>query len=135
VPRSTAGAENPDKVKLLAGPYVWGDLNIPGVGAISGYPLPLPAGWRVPRREKVEGFAIASGARRKPLKMNESAPEEAPYTGGHPEIMIEFARPERASTVTGVTVDYRIGWQAFRKTFDMSLTMCPRNESGPCDQP
>lgn len=34
--------------------------DIPGVGAISAYPLPLPSDWSVPSSEKVAGHVIRS---------------------------------------------------------------------------
>lgn len=125
-------AENPGRVPLLTEPYLWDDLPIPGVGAISFYSLPLPKEWKIPPRLSVRGHVIKSGARREPVKVNETEPDETDYTGGHPEVLIEFAPPARAFEFSGITVDYHIGWQAFHKTFPMTVTMCPPNDPGPC---
>jgi hypothetical protein len=125
-------AENPNRVPLLRDPYLWADLRAPGVEAISVYSLPLPAEWTIPPRQAVRGHVIRSGKYQRSLKVNETAPEDVKYTGDEPLVLIEFAQPKRASKISGLTVRYHIGWQAFRKTFDMSLLMCPPNDPAPC---
>jgi hypothetical protein len=127
-------AENPDQVALLAQPFVWDDPRqvYSAAQAYSIGPLPLPSEWKTPPNLTVNGHVIKSGKRQEPLKINESPPEEQDNTGDNPVVLVELARPSKASTVNGVTVDYHIGWQAFRKTFDMELVVCPPNDLDPC---
>lgn len=121
-------SDNPDRVTLLSEPYIR-DGDVEKIGSAS---LPLPDKWKSLPRKKIDGYTITSGRRQEPLKTSESAPEADDYTGGNPQIAIEIARPKKATTVTSVTVEYHIGWQAFRKTFDVSSTVCPPNDLEPC---
>jgi hypothetical protein len=52
--------------------------------------------------------------------------------GPDAEVLIEFGVPRRASTVRGITVRYHVGWLAYSRTFDLTLTLCPPNDLGPC---
>ncbi|GLY15786.1 hypothetical protein LWF15_20090 [Kineosporia rhizophila] len=99
--------ENPDKVGLLTAPYVWDEsrFEILTDGGVSAYPIPFPEDMTLPPRQKVNGFAMKPG---------ESA-----------QVAFELATPEKAATVEGIKVRYHVGWMAYEKTFDMSLTLCP----------
>ena len=125
-------AENPDQVALLTEPFLWDDAS-QAFSPMAAYSIgPVPLDWKTPPKQVVEGHVIESGDRQEPLKINEFPPEQSDETGDSPAILVELARPPRASTVNGITVEYHIGWQAFRKTFDMELTLCPTNDLNPC---
>lgn len=50
-----------------------------------------------------------------------------------PEIVIEFAVPERAMTVEAITIHYHAGRHAYEKTFQNAITMCPPTDPATCD--
>lgn len=108
--------EQPDQVELLTAPYVWDDSRTEIFGAqggISAFSLPLPDTYRqLPAKQQVKGFKVR------------------PSSSG--QVIFELATPPKASTVKGITVRYHVGWQAYEKTFDMTLIMCPPNDPGPC---
>jgi len=123
---------NPNHVKLLRDPYIWDDARVGllKVGSVSGYTLPLPAKWKIPPKREVRGFRIRpdSGG-----KSDQSGDEESEYNGASPEVLFEFAKPARASEISGIRVRYHIGWYAYQRTFDgLSFTMCPATDPTPC---
>ena len=125
-------ARNPSHVRLLRDPYIWDDARVGflKVGGVSGYQLPLPAKWKIPPNRAVRGFRIRpdSGG-----KSHQSEGGDAQYNGASPEVLFEFAKPARASEVSGIRVRYHIGWFAYQRTFDnLSFTMCPATDPGPC---
>jgi len=125
-------AKNPNRVPLLRDPYLWADPRASGAEVISAAPLPMPAEWTIPPRQAVRGHVIRSGKHQQPLKINETESENVKYTGDSPLILVEFAQPDRASEIGGLTVRYHIGWQAFSKRFDTTLLMCPPSDPAPC---
>lgn len=88
-----------------------------GFGSVDYYALPLPAEWKIPNRHRVSDYIL------KPA--NEESEPDA-------EVLFEFAKPSRASFVGDVTVQYRVGWLAYRKTFPIRLHLCPPNDLAPC---
>lgn len=122
-------AENPDHVALLSDPYVWDEsrFDLLGMGGLAAYPLPLPERWKeLPVRHAVQGYAITSGQR------VESGDPVAEYDGGSAEVLFELAVPERAATVSGITLRYHVGPLAYEKTYDASVTLCPPGDLEPC---
>jgi len=122
---------NPNHVKLLRDPYIWDDARVGllKVGSVSLYTLPLPAKWKIPPKREVRGFRIRPDSGR---KSDQSEDEESEYNGASPEVLFEFAKPARASEISGIRVRYHIGWYAYQRTFDVSFTMCPATDPGPC---
>jgi hypothetical protein len=114
-------AHNPDGVRQISQPYLWDDSRTAmlGFGSLEYYALPLPEKWKIPNRQRIENYVL------KPADEN-SEPDV--------EVLFEFAKPSRASMVGDVTVQYRIGWLAFRKTFPVRLHLCPAEDLAPCKQ-
>jgi hypothetical protein len=118
-------AGNPQRLRQLAPAYLWDQdrVDLLGFSTVDGHQLPLPATWRLPPRRDVAGFELRSTGRDEPAgnQVNDV------------EVLLEFGVPQRASALTGITVDYHIGWLAYRKTFDISFTVCPPADREPCD--
>ena len=111
---SVTVADNPQNLPQTVPPYLWDKTRIERLGfATVDRQLPLPAEWRLPERLPVQGHVL------------EPAPDDA-------EVLIEFGVPQRTSTVSGITVRYHVGWLAYRKTFDLKLTLCPPADRGAC---
>ncbi|GAA2469196.1 hypothetical protein [Winogradskya humida] len=112
-------ADNPQKIKPSAGPYIWDETRVAllDTGAVSGYQMPLPSTWKLPVKHPVEGFTIP--------------PQD---DDGSVEVLYEFPAPETATTVKGISVRYRTAGMIYRKTFDVTLTMCAVADPEPCDQ-
>jgi len=123
---------NPNHVKLLRDPYIWDDARVDFLkfGGVSAYQIPLPAKWKIPPKREVRGFSIRPGAGGK----SHQSEHESKYNGASPEVLFEFAKPARASEVSGIRVRYHIGWYAYQRTFDnLSFTMCPATDKSPCE--
>ncbi|WP_305783582.1 hypothetical protein [Symbioplanes lichenis] len=84
-------------------------------GAVSGYQLPLPTDWRLPVRHRVAGYTI------RPQSEDSSV-----------EVLYEFPVPGATSRIEGITVRYRAGGIAYRKTFDVAITICAPAGPRPC---
>ncbi|MEV4347760.1 hypothetical protein AB0J83_25165 [Actinoplanes sp. NPDC049596] len=113
-------AGNPQALEPSAGPYIW-DVDryeLLGTGAISAYQLPLPpAKFTIPPRHEAKGFRIPPHAEEDSI-----------------EVVYEFPIPTRTSELHGITVSYHVGGLAYRKTYDIHLTICAPNDPDPCDQ-
>lgn len=48
-------ADNPQKIRPMGDPYIWDQARVGllGSGAVSGYPVPLPSTWKLPRQHHV----------------------------------------------------------------------------------
>lgn len=117
-------AQNPRRLEQLGAPYIWdeGRVAMLGFSSVDGYPLPLPAEWNLPPRHSVAGYELKST----------DPPQPDDDTVKDVEVLIEFGVPEQASPLIGITVDYHIGWLAYRKTFNISFTLCPPTDPQPC---
>lgn len=117
-------AQNPQRLEQLSAPYIWdeGRVALLGFSTVDGYQLPLPAEWNLPPRRAVAGYELESTD---PPQPDDDIVRDV-------EVLIEFGVPKRASPLIGVTVNYHIGWLAYRKTFDISFTLCPPNDAQPC---
>lgn len=111
-------ADKPQKLIPSAGPYIWdeGRVALINGGAISAYTLPLPSKFTIPPRHRVEGFTIAPQAE-----------------DGSVEVVYEFPLPDTAVTVKGITVRYRTAGIVYRKTYDVTLTICAPSDPKPCN--
>jgi len=110
-------AANPQHLMPSVGPYIWDEsrYKLLNTAAVSGYKLPLPADWKLPRQYPVKGYRIA------------------PQDGDTDiEVLYEFPVPEHAGTVDGITVRYRVGAVTYGKTFGVSITVCPPSDPLPC---
>ncbi|GLY32545.1 hypothetical protein Kisp02_59100 [Kineosporia sp. NBRC 101731] len=107
-------ANNPDDVELLRDPYIWDEyrFSLMEDGGFSAYPLPLPLKAELPENREIDGFRLTPGST--------------------PQVILEFATPEKASTVQGIKVRYHQGRLAYEKTFDMSFTLCPPSDPALC---
>jgi hypothetical protein len=120
-------SDNPQHLGQPVRPYIWDETR----SEISGFAtvdrqLPLPAG-RLPARHEVKGYVL------KPASSEQlHQDDDEGYSGPDAEVLIEFGVPRRASTVRGITVRYHVGWLAYSRTFDLTLTLCPPNDLGPC---
>jgi hypothetical protein len=114
-------ARNPEKLRQLVPAYLWDQDRLDHLDSatVDGYQLPLPAQWRLPPRREVDGFELRSTGRA----------ESAGDTLDDVEVLLEFDVPQRVSPLTGITVDYHVGWINYRRTFDISLTVFPRADS------
>ena len=112
-------ARNPANIDPIGSPYVWDETRVAllDTGAVSGYQLPLPSTWHLPQKHAVSGYRIP------PQKED-----------GSVEIVYELPVPTATSTVDGITVRYRAGGIIYRKTFGVSITVCPPGESARCHQ-
>jgi len=110
-------AGNPQGLKPSAGPYLWDMTRVEllDTGAVSGYALPLPSSWRLPRPIPVSGYVLPPGGE------DDSV-----------EVLYEFPVPQRTSVLTGMTVGYHTGGIAYRKTYDVTLTVCPPDDHRSC---
>ncbi|GAA0572569.1 hypothetical protein GCM10010172_66400 [Paractinoplanes ferrugineus] len=110
-------AGNPQSLEPTTAPYLWGPDRVAllGTGAVSGYALPLPAAWKIPPRHEVTNYRIA------PQTEEESV-----------EVVFEFPVPTHTSELHGITVRYRMNGLAYRKTFDVNLTICAPEDPSPC---
>ena len=119
-------AQNPQKLRQLTAAYIWDQnrVDLLGFSTVDGYPLPLPATWRLPPRRDVDGFELKST----------DLSETEGNTLNDVEVLLEFDVPQRASPLTGITVKYHVGLLAYRKTFDISFTLCPSTDRQPCDK-
>ncbi|BCY08627.1 hypothetical protein [Actinoplanes sp. L3-i22] len=113
---SVSLADNPDGLAPSRSPYIWDDSRVAmlGFASVAAYNLPLPASWRIPVEQSLAGY-----------RMRKS--EDATV-----EVLVEFAPPEKASTVSGIAVRYRVGWRTYRKVFDLAVTLCPPADTKPC---
>jgi hypothetical protein len=111
-------ADNPQKIKPSAGPYIWDETRVAllNTGAVSGYQMPLPSSWKLPVKHPAEGFTVA--------------PQDE---DGSIEVLYEFPVPEKTTTVKGITVRYRTAGITYRKTFDVTLTICAPADPKPCN--
>lgn len=104
-------------LQQITSPYVW---DITGAGSLAAYQLPLPATWtRIPKHP-FRGYVLKSEA----AKTGADTPEA--------EVIFEFGVPEKASGFKAVTVSYHIGAVSYRKTFNISFTLCPLTDKAPC---
>jgi hypothetical protein len=112
-------ADNPQKIKPSAGPYVWDETRVAllNTGAVSGYQMPLPSTWKLPVKHRVEGFIVP--------------PQDE---DGSVEVLYEFPVPDKVTTIKGITVRYRTAGIVYRKTFDVALTMCTPADPEPCNK-
>lgn len=117
-------AQNPQHLEQLTAPYIWdeGRVAMLGFSTVDGYQLPLPAEWNLPPRHPVEGYELKST----------DPPQPDDDTIKDVEVLLEFGVPEQASPLIGITVNYHVGWLAYRKTFDISFTLCPPTDPQPC---
>jgi hypothetical protein len=125
---SVTVSDNPQRLSQPVQPYIWDEKRSEVSGfATVDHQLPLPPEWQLPAKHEVKGYILRSASTQQP----QGADDEG-YSGPDAEVLIEFGVPQRASTVSGITVRYHVGWLAYSKTFDLKLTLCPQNDLSPC---
>ena len=107
---------------LVKRTYVWDEdrLGIADARTLVAYQMPLPTEWNQVPRHPVAGHVVPPEA------------ESSEKIKIGPEIVVEFAVPERAVTVTAITVRYHAGRHAYEKTFQNAITICPPTDLHLC---
>lgn len=108
--------------KLVTRMYVWDEdrLLIAGSRTMIVWTTPLPTEWDQVPKHPVAGHVVPpEGDSSEEIKIG-------------PEIVIEFAVPERALTVEAITIHYHGGRWAYEKTFQNAITMCPPTDPALC---
>ncbi|MET8147718.1 hypothetical protein ACIBSW_28760 [Actinoplanes sp. NPDC049668] len=112
-------ADNPGRIAPSAGPYIWDETRVAllDTGSVSAYQLPLPNTWKLPRKHPVKGFTVP--------------PHDE---DGSVEVLYELPVPDRPTTIDGIAVRYRTSGITYRRTFDVTITVCPPADTRPCDR-
>lgn len=110
--------DNPDGVVPDAGPYLWDTdrVELLGSGAVSVHPMPLPSDWRIPPKHQVAGFVIPPHAEQDSV-----------------EVVYELPVPDRAVTISGITVRYSTAGRRYQNTYDVAIVACPPGDQKPCE--
>jgi hypothetical protein len=108
--------------KLVTRIYVWDEDRLPIANSrtMIVWTTPLPKEWDQVPRHPVAGHVVPPEA------------ESSEEIKIGPEIVIEFAVPERAVTVTAITIHYHAARHAHQKTFQNAITICPPTDPNLC---
>lgn len=109
--------------KLVTRMYVWDEDRLPIADSrtMIVWTTPLPTEWDQVPKHPVAGHVVPPEA------------ESSEEIKIGPEIVIEFAVPQHAVTVTAITVHYHAGSHAYQKTFQNAITICPPTDPALCN--